>query len=618
MADAPVPSSPLVPQWDAPFTAYRERHSRAVLEKAALDRRSSRIADARALTFITAVVLVGLTFWGKLPRWGYWASAGSAVAYAALATWHHRVSRREAAAALRETFNVRGLSRCAGLWRGFPEDGSRFAAAEHLYAADLDLYGQGSLFQLLNETATRWGEDALARTLAAPPQDTQQTAARQGALRELSPRVDFRQELHVEARLASRDKADPAQFIAWAEGKSPLEGIRWALPLASLLPVLTLTLFVLGRFDVVPRASFWAGLFLHLGLAFLTRKALSQTYEQISMGERGFVRFERVFARVESEPLQHPLLGSLGVRPEGGLASEHLRAFSRRFAFAEVRQSGQLHAVLHFLTLWDLHAMFALDRWRKAHGARVRGWFEALAQLEALCALATFAHDRPDCPYPLVVDQSSGGGTRLVASDLGHPLLDRPVLNDVSLPGPGAALVVTGSNMAGKTTLLRAMGVNTVLALAGAPVCAKTLEVTPLQIVTSMRVKDSLERGVSYFYAEVQRIKTVLDAATSAQGRALFLLDEILLGTNTRERQIASQEVLRALLRTGAIGAVATHDLALTSLAAEQQGRVANVHFREQVEDGKMTFDYRLRTGVVDSTNALKLLRLAGIPIQEG
>jgi DNA mismatch repair ATPase MutS len=268
--------------------------------------------------------------------------------------------------------------------------------------------------------------------------------------------------------------------------------------------------------------------------------------------------------------------------------------------------------VVNFLALWDLIWIFRLEAWRRVCGGQVRRWFQSLAQLEALCSLAAYAYARPRHAFPRV-----GGPLRYEARGLGHPLLDRPVVNDVSLPGPRSALLVTGSNMSGKTTLLRAMGANAVLALAGAPVCASSLELSVLQVLTGMRVKDSLERGISYFYAEVSRLRVLLDAASERRGEVMFLLDEILLGTNTVERQIASREVLALLLRTGAIGAVSTHDLSLASLANSPELAVRNVHFRDTLRDGQMSFDYRLREGVVDTTNALRVLRQAGIPVSE-
>ncbi|HET9449509.1 MAG TPA: DNA mismatch repair protein MutS, partial [Aggregicoccus sp.] len=478
----------------------------------------------------------------------------------------------------------------------------------------LDVFGQGSLFQLMNETATRAGEEQLAAWLGAPAQAAE-VAERQGAVRELAPLLPFRQELCVEAHGVARDKADPRRFIRWAEGASLLAPIAWARPVAWVLPPLTLLAFVLGRLDVLPRPLWWAGLLLQLGVVLLTRKRLGAAAGELSEGERDFMRYAPLFARVEAQAFTHPALRRLQAglgADEGAPVSHRLARFSRRYALVELRRN-QFHPLFNLLTLMDVHALFALQRWRTQHGAQVRRWFEALAQLEALSCLAGLAHDRPAFCFPQVTD----GPPRVVARGLGHPLLDAPVLNDVALPGPSHALLVTGSNMSGKTTLLRALGANTVLALAGAPACAQALELTSLQVLTSMRVKDSLERGVSYFYAEVQRLKSVLDAAQAAGGRALFLLDEILLGTNTRERQLASREVLRLLLATGAIGGVTTHDLSLTALAEEPGSHVVNVHFRDHLEEGQMVFDYRLRQGVVDTTNALRVLRMAGIPVPD-
>jgi hypothetical protein len=512
------------------------------------------------------------------------------------------------------TLNERGLARLSGAWRDFAERGERFLSSSHLYAPDLDVFGQASLFQLLNETATRSGEERLASWLSAPA-PAEEVVARQGAARELAPLVGFRQDVCVEARVVSREKADPGLFIQWAEAGPSLDSIRWSRPLALILPPITLALYVLGQFDAVPRWSWWVGLFLQLGVVVVTRRWLREMEERMSAGEHGFVRYAPLFARVERQEVHHPLLQRLqsGLQRAGEPpVSTHFHRFSRLYSFVEFKRH-QFHPVVHLFTLWDIHALFALESWRARHGKQVRGWFEALAELEALSCLAGFAHDRPVFIWPALVSE----GPRVEAMELGHPLLDSPVPNDVSLPGPRHALLITGSNMSGKTTLMRALGANVVLALTGAPVCAREFTLSPLQVLTSMRVKDSLERGVSYFYAEVQRIKAVLDAAEAAKGQCLFLLDEILLGTNTRERQIASREVLRLLLGTGACGAVTTHDLSLAVLADEPGLRVVNVHFRDHLEDGKMLFDYRLRPGVVDTTNALRVLRMAGVPVTD-
>lgn len=603
-----------VPAESSPHRTYTERRAAAQARLAALDRLNARYANLRGLTFLAAALIAGMAGFGRLPRDYWWAVAGAGVLYVVWAVLHNAVFRKEARERLYVTLNERGLARLSGAWREFTERGDRFLSSSHLYTPDLDVFGQASLFQLLNETATRAGEERLASWLSTPAQ-TPTVVERQGAAQELAPEVGFRQDLCVEARLVSREKANPRLFIQWAESGPMLQSIRWARPVALVLPPITLTLYVLGQLHLVPGWSWWVGLFVQLGVVLATRGALRQMEERLSAGEHGFARYAPLFARVEGQKVQHPLLQRLQAglqRPGEAPVSTHFQRFSRLYSFVEFKRH-QFHPVVHLLTLWDIHALFPLETWREKHGAQVKHWFEALAEWEALSCLAGFAHDRPDFTWPTLASE----GPRVEARKLGHPLLDNPVPNDVSLPGPRHALLITGSNMSGKTTLMRAVGANVVLALAGAPVCASAFVLSPLQVLTSMRVKDSLERGVSYFYAEVQRIKAVLDAAAQAQGQVLFLLDEILLGTNTRERQIASREVLRLLLSTGACGAVTTHDLSLAVLADEPGVHVVNVHFRDHLEDGKMVFDYTLRQGVVDTTNALRVLRMAGVPVNE-
>ncbi|CAA9323322.1 MAG: MutS-related protein, family 1, partial [uncultured Gemmatimonadaceae bacterium] len=312
---------------------------------------------------------------------------------------------------------------------------------------------------------------------------------------------------------------------------------------------------------------------------------------------------------------------------DGAPAHEEVARLGRLADAAETRRSPMLYAVVQLATLWDFHLVWLLERWKARAGTRLRGWLAALGEVEALAAFGTLAHENPGWAVPELVTAPA----RLEAEALGHPLLapDAVVPNDVALGPPGRFLLVTGSNMAGKSTLVRAIGLNVVLAQAGAPVCARRLRCPPLAPATSMRVHDSLERGVSFFMAELERLKVVVDAARAAQrdGRrtTLFLLDEMLQGTNSAERTIAARAILAQLLATGAVGAVTTHDLAL---AAAPDGNAAGdaavvwraaepVHFAEQVTEqaGRMamTFDYRMRAGVATSTNALKLLRLVGL-----
>lgn len=596
-------------------SAYETRVAQYTAELTALDRRGAVLANLRLLTFLGFLGLGLAAGMRWLPRWVLGPAFASLAAYIALAIVHAGVIRREAFGKVKRTLNERGLQRLSGAWHDFASTGAGKAPEGHLYAADLDVVGKGSLFQRLDETGTAAGEQRLLSWLLEPAASAETIGARQEAVKELAPLVDFRQALVAEARMASREeKADPSRFLAWAEAPSSLDGVRWAFPLAHVLPPITLVLGFLGANEVISGLYFFAGLVLQIGIILLTRKALGRMWEALTLSERGFVRFEETFRAIDAQRFSGARLELLRSGLQTGLpVSDRLRRFTRLMAFAELKHSGQFHPVINALTLWDLLVLFRIDRWRAAHGAGVRGWFEALAELEALSSFSTWHFERPQDAFPQVDD----GPVHLEAVELGHPLLETPVRNDVTLPGPGTAWIITGSNMSGKTTLMRATGLNTVMALAGLPVCARSMKVARVQVLTSMRVKDSLERGVSYFYAEVQRIKTVLDTAKAHRERCLFFLDELFMGTNARERNIASRQLLLLLLELGGAGAVTTHDLSITELAAERPGKILNVHFRDEVKGDEMTFDYRLREGVVQTTNALEVLRRAGVEVGE-
>jgi hypothetical protein len=446
-----------------------------------------------------------------------------------------------------------------------------------------------------------------------PGESAEVIHARQAAVKELAPLIDFRQTLVAEARMAGKkDKADPSRFLAWAEAPSTLNAIKWAWPIAHVLPVFTITAGLLSANEVITAHAFWIGLLIQIGIVVATRKPIGAMWEALSMGERGFIRFEETFASIDAQKFTGPRLVALqqGLM-EGPPVSARLRTFARLMGFAELKHSGQMHPIINALTLWDLLVLFRIDRWRESLGKGARKWFESLAELEALSSFSTWNFERPEDAFPVIDD----GPVHVEATQLGHPLLEKPVRNDVLLAKPGSGLVITGSNMSGKTTLMRATGLNTVMALAGLPVCATSMKVSRVQVLTSMRVKDSLERGVSYFYAEVQRIKTVLDTAKAHRDRCLFFLDELFMGTNAKERQIASRQLLLMLLDLGAAGAVTTHDLSICELSKERPDTIRNVHFRDEVKDGEMTFDYTLREGVVQTTNALEVLRRAGVEV---
>ncbi len=596
---------------DPPRLEYEKRIKALDALLRQLDQKGAWLANGRLVTFLAGAGLITATVFHKLPPWCLAAGISLFAVFTFLASIHSRVIDQERRAAVRKSLNQRGLQRLDGQWRKFSSTGEKYLSADHLYAPDLDLFGPASLFQRLDETGTQRGEARLAEWLASPRATAEQLTERQGAVDALSPQVDFRQELIAETRVASSEKADPEKFLQWVEGDNRLAGTKWAFYLAHVLPPVTFVVCSLAYDDVISSSWGWACVIAQAVVVGLTHKRLGAMYEQLTQAQSGFVRFAPIFNAIAKAQQAHPLLKQLraGIA-EGTLpVPQRLARFERLLGFAELRHSSQFHAVLNWLLLWDLHWLHRLENWRRAYGQGARAWFEALAELEALSALATYRYEEPGTVFPEIID----GPLHFAAQALCHPLLDVPVANDFQIQGPGEVWVITGSNMSGKTTLLRTLGLAAVMARAGGPVRAQALRCSQPQVLTSMRIKDSLERGVSYFYAEVQRTKRLLDAAKAQPQQCFFLLDELMMGTNARERQIASREIVRQLLSRGASGAITTHDLSLTEWAGE--ARAHNVHFADEVVNGQMHFDYQLKPGVVTTTNALKLLEAAGVPM---
>lgn len=446
----------------------------------------------------------------------------------------------------------------------------------------------------------------------------------------------WREQLAAHGVLA-RDARQPEidAFVAWAEDGSILPTVDFQsravsgkhttllldLPLRLLVYTLTAAIWILLTLfltDVIDAALWLIPLVLGLVLSFAMGHRIYLAFDRAGAGQQSLSRYAALLEHASGARFEAPALRELGARlTAGGIAAPVcMRKLNRILGFAELRRGAALlHFPIQALTLWDFHVLFALDTWRRMAGSRVRGWLEAIGELEALSALATASRDNPEWWMPEIDSEPI-----FAAAALGHPLIAsaRRVPNDVEVGPPGTLLLVTGSNMSGKSTLLRAIGLNAVLAQAGGCVCATRLRMPSSDLQSSIRIQDSLELGLSYFMAALARLKGVVDAAERPrQGRVLlYLLDEILQGTNSAERSIAVRAVARHLLEAGAIGAMTTHDLNL----AEQEPLKSSarlVHFTETVDDeGTMRFDYRLRDGLATSRNALRLMQMIGIDLE--
>jgi hypothetical protein len=597
-----------------PKAEYTRGRERALRELGELEGKTRLIALARLAVAGLVIALVAAIAWAHWPGAAWLGVVSLVGAFVALVLVHARVHDRKDRAAAAVRFHERGLARLDGAWTKLPGDGARFEDEKHPYASDLDLFGRASLFQRIDATETRFGEELLARWLREPLLDRFPDALRerQAAVRELAGKLDWRERLSVAGAVLGAERPDARPFLAWAEGAPPPFGAP-VRALAKLLPVCTVGLFVAGRFDAVHVWAWLAPLAVGIALSAAHRARLAALTAAASSREGQLARFAEMLALVEGEPFESPLAKRMqaDLHATGASATREMAALGRVVGFLDARNNEVFRFFIAPVLLWDLNCAIALGAWASRAGKRARRWLEVIAEAEALASLAGLAFDHPSWGMPELSTEP-----RFEAKGLGHPLIAdaRRVANDVTLAGRGRALVVTGSNMSGKTTLLRAVGADAVLALAGTVACAESLVIGPLQVATSMRVRDSIEEGVSRFYAELRRLKQVLDLAKEERA-VLFLLDEIMHGTNTRERLIGAREVVRTLVARGAMGAVSTHDLGLGGLESELEGRVVNVHFQEQVTGDEMTFDYKLRPGLVQSSNALRLMKMVGLDV---
>jgi hypothetical protein len=603
-----------------PDDTYRQRRVSFDTEERRLARVSFRFSVVRGVLFLGFLASLGvlLVRAGSASAAWWIVATGWLVAFLAVLPAHDRVIGRQRRAGDLRDLNDQALLRIGREWDRLPIPAVSVAGVDGPLARDLDLFGRASLFQLLGTVHTPDGRAALAGWLLrpAPPEEI---GGRQAAVAELAPEVDFRQQIEVRTHPLAGVPPDLERFLLWTEGEPWLLGRPGLVWLTRLMPIATVGLVLGAIFTNLPAWPAVLCVTVNLLLSYFLRERVEETLNRASAREGEFQRYAEAMEVAVGRPVQAASLRRIVevLTPEGQPAHRWMDLLHRRLVMSDARHSALLHFPLQLLLLWDFHTVWLLERWQRGVGRRVRGWLAALGEIEALGALAGLRFDNPGWAFPSVAE----GEDRITARDLGHPLIeaDHRVGNDVEVGPPGAFLLVTGSNMSGKSTLLRAIGVNTVLAQAGGPVCAVAMRLPPLQIATSILIEDSLAAGVSFFMAEVLRIKTVVEAADrcAAEGRRLlYLLDEILRGTNSSERQVAVRRVVLHLLRQGAIGAVSTHDLQLAEIE-ELRAACIPVHFRETIhpegEGPAMTFDYKMLPGVATTVNALKLMELVGL-----
>jgi len=602
-----------------PLAEYQARLGDRRRALVRLDRQFRRIGNARLAAGFAAVAVAFFVF-GEVWISVWWLLLPLAV-FGVLVIVHARVVERMERSKRAIQFYDRGLERLEdrrmeGKWMGSGDSGERFRDPAHVYAEDLDLFGKGSLFELLSTARTRAGEDTLARWLLAPA-SPDEVAARHLAVQELRSRLDLREDLAVLGS-AVRSSLDPDAAAAWGEAPElPFPaGARYIAPFLAAAVVISFALYMAGVFT---RTPFLAVLLVVLGYGFFVGSRTLRVAAAVDSPSHDLALLAKLLQRLEKETFRAPLLQSLQARLTVGhqlLASAEIERLGRLVARLDW-QRNPIFAPIAFVLLWGAQVAMAIERWRKVSGRHVREWISTAGEFEALCSLAGYSYEHPADVFPeIVLAMPTGAPGCFEAEAIAHPLMPaaQAIRNDVQLGGETRLWIVSGSNMSGKSTLLRTVGINTVLAWAGAPVRAARLKISPLTLGASIRTLDSLQDGRSRFYAEITRLREIV-ALTSGPRPVLFLLDELLSGTNSHDRQAGAGAIVRALIDRGAMGLITTHDLALAHIAAELPGRAANVHFADTLENGQLHFDYRLQPGVVERSNALDLMRSVGLEV---
>jgi hypothetical protein len=605
-----------------PAEVYAALLSQRQKDAAALEGVTARLAYARLAVFAAAAAVV----WFALSS-GYsilWVLIPVAV-FGGLMMVHERVTRRLERLRRAAAYFENGIARLNGEWEGRGETGERYFDPSHPYAQDLDIFGKGSLFQLLSSARTHIGESTLAQWLLAPAAPDA-VRERQSAVEELRPQVELREQLAVLAEDA-RTGVDPVALAHWGEAAPRLASRRlrafiWALRIFGIAGLAAGCLFMTGvlGFAKIPEWAGMAGRDLFLaalavnGFSYYRNRApIEEVVAAVDEAAQELRLLSEVLGLLERQRFQARLLARLraSLDAEGAPPSARLARLRRIMDYLDSRANIVVQLLEPFV-LWTAYWAVQAEEWRKHSGPAVRRWLEAMGETEALSSIAGYAFEHPSEPFPEFAET----GPCFDGEAIGHPLIPeaRSVANDVSFGGELRILVVSGSNMSGKSTLLRTIGVNTVLAQAGAPVRARRIRLSPLAVGASIRVNDSLREGISRFYAEILRLRQILDL-TSRPLPVLFLIDEFMHGTNSHDRLIGASAVVRGLVERGAIGLITTHDLALAGIAEELGSKAANVHFEDHIENGEIHFDYRMRPGIVRKSNAIELMRSVGLEV---
>jgi len=589
---------------------YQSRIKICETEIAGINKRSNWYSLIRLLSFASAIFLLV-----KLIPVNIYVAIGSALAaISILLLFVNRSSKLSTRKQLLEELLKINISELNALGWDFSDldRGQLYSDPEHPYTSDLDIFGERSLFQYLNRTSIARGRDCLASWLSHPA-ETVIILERQQAVAELTDKLDWRQEFYASGRLSKETEQDYEALIAWLSKQPMMLGNRIYRSLLILLPVLTISSLALVSW-LIPWNIPVTLILIQLGLVSWNLRRINHHHNQVSRKYELLVKYADLIRLAEGEKFESDRLKILQeeLRSDGKSVGQKLRSLARIVVDFDRRLNMVMGVVLNALLLWDLQCILRLEKWKKNSARELPGWFAVLGEFEALNSLAGFRFNVPESVFPIPDPE----GPIIQAESLSHPLIlpGENIPNDIRIDHFGQFMLITGSNMAGKSTFLRTVGVNLVLAAAGSPVMASIMQFRPIEIFTSMRIRDSLSSRESTFYAELKRLRRIIEFHNHGQ-QSLVLLDEILKGTNSRDKHFGSEMFIRQMIELNSVGLIATHDLELSKLETEFPDHIRNFCFEVQIEKQEFIYDYKLRSGVCQTMNATELMKKMGISI---
>lgn len=597
------------------FEEFEKQHNRCKEQEAKKRKQTDLVGNLRLLTFIAGAAATIFLFIRSELLLGVLCLFVFLTAFIFLVVRHKRLLNEMERLSCKAQVNRMYMDRMRAGWMEFDDSGMEFISKDNPFTGDLDIFGPSSLFQWISVAKTHYGRIKLSELLEEPDKSIKAIKQRQGAVKELCGKLDFCRDLQSEGMLARGVSHDPEKLLAYAEDQTARFKNKWIINLFYILPgafLVTIVLWLIGA----PVPLFVPLLLLTVQMIIFAAGFIKNTQivNMVYGMKKHLGAYGSLLQLIEQQQFKDEYLSGLKqeLYSEKGSASESLKKLESIANAVDMKYSTVLHFILNAALLWDYHCVFALEEWKELYGGHIRDWLVTVGRMEALSSLAVIGHMYPQWTYPTFTQT----GLRFGAIGLGHPLIpkDSCVCNDFKIER--GSCVITGSNMSGKTTLLRTVGINLVLAYAGAPVFAQKLECAVMDIFTSMRVHDDLGSGISTFYAELLRIKMIIDHSRKKLPM-IYLIDEIFMGTNSADRIIGARSVLKNLSRSWIIGMISTHDFELCDLEQENNVNVENYHFVETYVKNEIRFDYKLRPGRSRTTNAKYLMKMVGIELED-